>query len=177
MVTPNSYFSVGRRRIGMKIAVCPGSFDPITYGHLDIIERAAQMFDRVIVAVAVNPGKKHLFSMEERIAMIEESCKPFSNVSVGSFTGLLSDYVRQEQAQVIVRGLRAVSDFEIEFQMAIMNKRLYPGADTCFLMTRPRYSYLSSSLVKEIAGLGGNVGDFVPEGVVRKLSEKMNRPT
>jgi len=160
----------------MKVAVYPGSFDPVTFGHLDIIERSAQIFDRVVVAVAVNPGKKPLFSMEDRMAMIADACQVFPNVTVGCFNGLLSDFVRQQKAQIIVRGLRAVSDFESEFQMALMNKKLYPGSETFFLMTRPKYSYLSSSIVKEIAGLGGDVSDFVPEAVTYKLTEKMDRP-
>lgn len=156
----------------MKKAIYPGSFDPITFGHLDIIERAAQVFQEVIVAIAVNPGKNPLFSMEERLAMIEETCRDFPNVRTAHFNGLLTDFVRREQAQVIIRGLRAVTDFEIELQMALMNKRLYPEAETFFLVTRPQYSYLSSSIVKEIAGFGGDVSDFVPQVVARRLYKK-----
>ncbi|KUK30999.1 MAG: Phosphopantetheine adenylyltransferase [Thermoanaerobacterales bacterium 50_218] len=159
----------------MRIAVYPGSFDPITYGHLDIIERAAQIFDRVIVAVCVNPDKRPLFSMEERMEMIAQECAHLPNVEVKCFRGLLSDFVRQQNASVIVRGLRAVSDFETEFQMALMNRKLNPHAETMFLVAHPKYSYLSSSIVKEIASLGGEVTDFVSEQVALRLKEKFSK--
>ncbi len=156
----------------MKVAVYPGSFDPITYGHLDIIERAALIFDKVIVAVCINPGKQPLFSLEERVEMISRECAPFSNVEVGSFRGLLSDFVRQRNARAIVRGLRAISDFENEFQMALMNRKLNPAAETIFLVSQPKYSYLSSSIVKEVASLGGDVAGFVSKRVATRLREK-----
>ncbi|NPV28146.1 MAG: pantetheine-phosphate adenylyltransferase [Firmicutes bacterium] len=156
----------------MKVAVYPGSFDPITYGHLDIIERAALIFDKVIVAVCINPGKQPLFSIEERVEMITRECKHLPNVEVGSFRGLLSDFVRQQEARAIVRGLRAISDFESEFQMALMNRKLNPAAETVFLVSQPKYSYLSSSIVKEIASLGGDVTGFVSDQVASRLKEK-----
>ncbi|HAA90180.1 MAG: Phosphopantetheine adenylyltransferase [Thermoanaerobacterales bacterium 50_218] len=157
----------------MKIAVYPGSFDPITYGHLDIIERATLIFDKVIVAVCVNPNKKPLFSMEERMKMIAQECAHLPNVEIKCFRGLLSDFVQRENAQVIIRGLRAISDFENEFQMALVNRKLNPNVETLFLMAHPRYSYLSSSVVKEIASLGGKVTDFVSEQVALQLREKL----
>ncbi|MDH7576822.1 MAG: pantetheine-phosphate adenylyltransferase [Bacillota bacterium] len=156
----------------MKVAVYPGSFDPITYGHLDIIERAALIFDKVVVAVCINPGKKPLFSIEERVEMIGRECVHLPNVEVGYFRGLLSDFVRQQEAHAIVRGLRAISDFENEFQMALMNRKLYPAAETVFLVSQPKYSYLSSSIVREIASFGGDVTGFVSKQVAMQLQEK-----
>lgn len=159
----------------MKIAVYPGSFDPITYGHLDIIERASLIFDKIIVAVCINPGKQPFFSMEERVEMITQECAHLPNVKVECFQGLLSDFVRQQHARAVVRGLRAISDFESEFQMAHMNKKLNPEAETIFLMAQPKYSYLSSSIVKEIASLGGEVTGFVSKQVVMRLKEKFSK--
>lgn len=153
-------------------AVCPGSFDPVTSGHLDIIERASRLFSRVIVAVAVNPEKRPLFTLEERKAMLQEVCRPFPNVEVDVLTGLLVDYCRSKGAQVIIRGLRAISDFEFELQQALMNSRMAPDIETVFLMTRPEHSFLSSSLIKEIASLGGEVSGLVPPLVEAKLRER-----
>jgi pantetheine-phosphate adenylyltransferase len=158
--------------IDMAIAVYPGSFDPITYGHLDIIERAAAIFDRVIVAVCLNPGKQPLFTMEERVEMIARESARIPNTEVNCFKGLLTEFVQRENARIIVRGLRAISDFEIEFQMALMNRKLSAEVETVFLVAQPKYSYLSSSIVKEIASLGGDIGDLVSEQVARHLQER-----
>jgi len=155
----------------MKIAVYPGSFDPVTNGHLDIIERGAQLFDKLVVAVAKNPGKEPLFTLEERILMLEKSLSHLSNVEVSYFRGLLVDFARAEQASVILRGLRAMSDFEYEFQMASVNRKI-GDIETVFMMTANEYAYLSSSAVKEVASLGGCVKDFVPQHVVEVLIEK-----
>ncbi|MGC8971410.1 MAG: pantetheine-phosphate adenylyltransferase [bacterium] len=159
----------------MKRAVYPGSFDPITNGHIDIIKRASKLFDELIVAVLVNPAKAPLFTVEERIELIKKSLNDMSNVRVDNFDGLLAHYVSKINADVIVRGLRAVSDFETEFQMALMNKRLNPDVEIVFLMTSYEYSYLSSGIVKEVVRLGGNVSGLVPECVEAKLLEKLGR--
>ncbi|MBM7867031.1 pantetheine-phosphate adenylyltransferase [Heliobacterium gestii] len=156
----------------MTVAVYPGSFDPITKGHLDIVERAAQIFNEVIVAVAINPNKKPLFTMDERVEMIRMASSHIPNVRVESFSGLLVDFTRKQGAQAIVRGLRAVSDFEVEFQMALMNKRLYPEAETVFMATHTDYAFLSSSMVKEVASFGGEVSDYLPPAVLKKMAEK-----
>ena len=156
----------------MKLAIYPGSFDPVTNGHLDIIERASYIFDRVIVAVSVNAGKSPLFTVEERIALLTSTVKPFNNVSVDSFNGLTVNYTFQKQAQAIIRGLRAISDFENEFQMALTNKKMHPEVETLFLMAQAQWSFLSSSVVKEVASFGGCVKDFVPEVVEQQLIEK-----
>lgn len=157
----------------MKLAICPGSFDPITLGHLDIIQRAALMFDRVIVAVLVNPGKNPAFTVEERIDMIRRAVCDIPNVEIECFDGLLADYARQRNAQVVVRGLRAVTDFEYEFQMALANRKMNPDTDTVFLTTSAQYMYLSSSMVKSIACFGGDISDFVPECICREISERL----
>ncbi|MEN6371992.1 MAG: pantetheine-phosphate adenylyltransferase [Armatimonadota bacterium] len=156
-------------------AVCPGSFDPVTCGHIDVIERAARVFEEVIVAVAPNPAKKHLFSLEERIEMLQETTSHLQNVRVDYFDGLLVDYVRQQNAGVIVKGLRALSDFELEFQMALVNRNLTPEVETVFMMTGAEYSYVSSSIVREIAGFGGSVKGLVPETVEYRLKEKFRK--
>jgi pantetheine-phosphate adenylyltransferase len=148
----------------MSRAVCPGSYDPVTNGHVDIIERAAGLFDEVVVAVGVNTTKKGLFDLGERMGLVSGVTGQWSNVRVGSWEGLLVDYCRENCIQAIVKGLRAVSDFDYELQMAQMNKRL-SGVDTLFMPTNPIYSYLSSSLIKEVATFGGDVAHLVPEAV------------
>jgi pantetheine-phosphate adenylyltransferase len=156
----------------LQIGIYPGSFDPITYGHIDIIERSAKLVDRLIVAVLSNPQKKPLFTIDERIYMIKESVSHLENIEIDSFNGLLIDFAQLKNAKVIVKGLRAVSDFEYELQMALMNKKLNNNIETIFIMTSSRYSYLSSSIVKEIASFGGCVGDLVPPIVRANLGEK-----
>ncbi len=153
-------------------ALCPGTFDPVTNGHLDIIERACQQFDAVVVAVFENPDKLPLFGVEERVAMLKEATAELSNVQVHSFSGLLVEYARQTGSKVIVKGLRAVSDFESEIQMAQMNRRL-AGIETLFMPTAPKWSFLSSSLVKEAARFGGDVTGLVPAAVRDRLAEKL----
>ncbi|WP_165988727.1 pantetheine-phosphate adenylyltransferase [Streptomyces sp. YIM 98790] len=159
----------------MRRAVCPGSFDPITNGHLDIIERATKLFDVVHVAVMINKSKQGLFSIEERIALIEEVTGESGNVVVESFHGLLVDYCKQRDIPAIVKGLRAVSDFDYELQMAQMNNGL-SGVETLFIPTNPTYSFLSSSLVKEVATWGGDVSHLLPEPVLTALLGKLRRP-
>jgi pantetheine-phosphate adenylyltransferase len=154
------------------LAVYPGSFDPLTNGHVDIISRGARMFDRIIVAILVNAEKSPMFSMEERVEIAREVFKPHPTVEVDTFNGLLVDYVQRKQAQVIVRGLRAVSDFEFEFQMALMNQRLNPAIETVFMMPAEQYTYISSRLIKEVFTLGGRVHGLVPELVEQRLREK-----
>lgn len=161
-----------RNRDG-RLAICPGSFDPITLGHLDIIRRAALLFDRVIVAVLVNPGKQPSFTAEERMDMIRRAVADIPNIEVECFGGLLADYARQKNAQVIVRGLRAVTDFEYEFQMALANSKMNPQVDTVFLTTSVQYMYLSSSMVKSIGCFGGDIADFVPACLSREISERL----
>jgi pantetheine-phosphate adenylyltransferase len=153
-------------------AVYPGSFDPITNGHLDIIERASHLFGELVVAVVRNPSKTPLFSQSEREDMIRQLVADKPNVRVTSFSGLLVKFVESEQATVIVKGLRALSDFEIEFQMALLNRQLNPRIETTFLMTADRYAFLSSSSVKEISSLGGNVRDMVPPLVAQQLATR-----
>jgi pantetheine-phosphate adenylyltransferase len=156
------------------IAIYPGSFDPITNGHLDIIQRGAKLFDEVIVAILVNPEKAPLFGLEERVAMIRTIVnEQFSNVKVDTFEGLLVEYAMRQNAQVIVRGIRAVSDYEYELQMALMNRRLEPRIETVFMMPAEAYSYLSSRLVREVFKFGGSVEGLVPPLVQQKLREKM----
>ena len=159
-----------------KTAIYPGSFDPITFGHVDVIERSSRLFDHVVVAILTNPQKAPLFSVQERIEFMNEILKPrFTNVEVDVFHGLLVDYAIQKKAQVIVRGIRAISDYEYELQMALMNRRLAPGIETVFMMPAENYSYLSSRLVKEIAELGGSVTGLVP-GVIEKRLKQRFKP-
>ncbi len=160
----------------MTTAIYPGSFDPLTFGHFDIIERSARLFDHVIVAILTNTQKAPLFTVDERIDIMREILKPrFPNVEVDLFHGLLVDYAKQKQAQVIVRGIRAVSDYEYEFQMALMNRRLSPSIETVFMVPAEKYSYLSSRLVKEIAELGGSVTGLVPESVEKRLKQRFEK--
>ncbi|NPV26376.1 MAG: pantetheine-phosphate adenylyltransferase [Firmicutes bacterium] len=158
----------------MKIGVYPGSFDPVTNGHLDIVERATKIFDQVIVAVIHNPRKSSLFTIEERVQMLLEATRSNPHVCVDSFTGLLMDYVNKKGALAVIRGLRAVSDFDYEMQMALMNNKLSPNVETIFIISSPQYIYLSSSNIKEVAMLGGCVKGLVPECVEEKLLEKIN---
>lgn len=155
-----------------KVSVYPGSFDPITNGHVDIIERALQIFDRLIVAVAYNPNKRGLFSVEERLEMIRIVLKNDPRIIMASFDGLLVDFVKKQGANVIIRGLRAVSDFEYEFQMTLMNRKLNRKVDTMFLMTGYKWFYTSSTIIKEAASLGGSVRGLVPDIVNQRLKEK-----
>ena len=156
----------------MRRAVCPGSFDPVTNGHVDIVGRAAGLFDEVVVAVLINKSKRSLFTVEERMGMLEEVTAPFGNVTVDSFHGLLVDYCRAHDIRAIVKGLRAVTDFDYELQMAQMNQRL-SGVDTLFMSTSPEYSFVSSSLVKEVATFGGDVAHLLPEPVHRRMLERL----
>lgn len=158
---------------GMETVVYPGTFDPITNGHTDLVERAARLFERVIVAVAVNPGKGTAFPVETRVTLAREVLGHIANVEVCSFDILLADFVRQRKARVILRGLRAVSDFEYEFQLASMNRRLAPEVETLFLTPAEQYAYISSSLVREISSLGGDVTPFVHRNVVAALSARI----
>lgn len=156
------------------LAVYPGSFDPLTNGHVDIITRGARIFDRIIVAILINAEKAPLFEMTERLEIAKEVFKEFPNVEVDTFDGLLVDYVERRRAHVIVRGLRAVSDFEFEFQMALMNRRLNGKIETVFMMPAEQYSYISSRLIKEVFSLGGRVHGLVPDTVEERLRQKVN---
>ena len=155
------------------VAIFPASFDPVTNGHLDLVARARAVFDELIVAVAENPDKRGLFSVEERMEMLEAVIGREPGVRIVSFEGLLVDYAREVGARVVIRGLRAVVDFEYEFEMALMNKHLYPDIETLFMMTSQQYFYVSASRVKELVRFGGNVDDFVPPLVAKKLGEKL----
>ncbi len=153
-------------------AVYPGTFDPVTNGHLDIIERASGLFDEVIVGIAHNINKNPVFTKEERKELVQESVKKFSNVKVEIFSGLLVDFALEKKAKVVIRGLRAVSDFEYEFQMSLTNRKLAPCVTTVFLMPNEKYTYLNSSLVRELAKFNGDVKSFVPPAVRKKLASK-----
>ena len=156
------------------IAVCPGSFDPIHNGHLDIVERCRPLFDEVVVGVLHNEGKDPLFSVDERVSMIQELVRPWDDVRVESFSGLLVHFMDAIGARVVVRGLRAVSDFEYEFQMAMMNRRLNPGVETVFMTPREEFSFLSSRLAKEAFSLGGDIRGLVPDLVLERLDRRLN---
>lgn len=156
------------------LAICPGSFDPVTYGHLDIIQRGAKIFDHVIITVFNNESKAPLFTVDERIELLREVTKDLSNVSVDSSSRLLIDYAREKRADVILRGLRAVSDFEYELQITSMNRKLDEHIETFFMMTNNQYSFLSSSIVKEVAKYQANVADIVPKAVEKALKQKFN---
>lgn len=157
----------------MKIAVYPGSFDPVTMGHLDIIKRSSDIFDRIIIGVLINGTKQPLFSVDERIDMIKRITKDIDNVEVLSFSGLLVDFMKQNNANIIIRGLRMISDFENEFQMALMNKKLDNNIETLFMMTNSRYSYISSSLIKEIAKFDGCLKDLIPDELIPIITKKI----
>lgn len=161
----------------MKIAVCPGSFDPVTIGHLDIISRASKLFDRVIVVVMSNSAKSPLFTQVERMELLHRAIDSvgIDNVTVDCYDGLLADYVKMRNATAIVKGLRAMSDFEYEFQMALTNRKIYPEAETVFLTTAAENMYLSSSLVKQVAQLGGEIADFVPECILPDITDKFRK--
>ena len=157
-----------------KIAIYPGSFDPVTNGHIDIIERGLKVFDRVIVTILENPSKNAMFTIDERMALLEESLQSFENIEVASYGGLLVDFAQKRGANAILRGMRAVSDFEFEFQMALMNRRLNREIQTVFLMTGLRWIFTSSSIIKEAAKFGGNIESMVPPAVQRKLEERFS---
>ena len=161
--------------LGMRRAIYPGSFDPVTNGHLDVVERAGKLFDEVIVAVAQNDEKQPLFSLGERLDMLKQTVGKLANVRIAQFDGLLVEFARVEKANAVIRGLRAVSDFEFEFQMALMNRKLEGSVETIFLMPKEEYTYLSSRIVKEIARLGGDVSAFVPAPVAKALAAKLKR--
>jgi len=156
----------------MKLGIYPGTFDPVTYGHIDILTRALKIFDRVLVLVAKHPEKKSLFTAEERLEMVKEVIRDIKNVEADKYRGLLVDYLRDKNATAVIRGMRVVSDFEYEFQMALMNRHLYPEIDIIFFFPSKEYTYLSSSIIKEVFLLGGDVSKFVPPYVIKKLEEK-----
>ena len=158
-----------------KVAVYPGSFDPVTFGHLDIIKRASTIFDHLIVSVFVHSSKKHMFSVEERVAMLKAALKGKKNVSVDCFEGLLVDYVKKKKTKVVIRGLRAISDLDYEFQIAAANRTLYPDIETVFFMPRQRYTYLSSSVVRDIAHFSGDVSKLVPPHVVKAIAARRKK--
>jgi pantetheine-phosphate adenylyltransferase len=159
----------------MRRAIYPGSFDPVTNGHIDVIERARKLFDEVVVAVAHNDEKQPLFTLEERLELLRQTAGKIESVGIAHFNGLLVDFAMKQEAVAVVRGLRAVSDFEFEFQMALMNRKLQGAVETIFLMPKEEYTYLSSRIIKEIARLGGDVSGFVPEIVAKALSEKLGK--
>ena len=161
--------------MAIRTAIYPGTFDPLTLGHVDIITRGSSLFDKIIVAVLRNVDKSPLFSVEDRIEIIKEAFADRDNVETDVFTGLLVDYAKAKKAAAIVRGIRAISDFEYEFQMALMNRRLAPSIETVYMMPAEEYSYVSSRLVKEVAELGGSVHGLVPAGVERRLKEKLGK--
>jgi len=157
------------------LAIYPGTFDPLTLGHVDLIKRAARLFGRIIIAISAKPRKATMFTPEERLAMANRLCAQIPKVEAEIFDGLLVDYIREKGAHVIIRGLRAFSDFEYEFQMALTNRQMAPDIETLFMMTKESYSFLSSSMVREVAALGGDTGKFVPDFVQNELKEKIKR--
>ena len=157
----------------MKIAICPGSFDPITKGHVDILERTSKLFDKVYAVVMVNPSKKPTFSTEERVEMIKKCTAHLNNVEAESYAGLIADYAKEKNACTLVKGLRAVTDFEYEFQQALTNKKLNPNLETLFMVTNQEYMYLSSTIVRQIAEFGGDIEQFVPHEIKDELIKKM----
>jgi pantetheine-phosphate adenylyltransferase len=159
----------------MRRAIYPGSFDPVTNGHLDVIERARKLFDEVIVAVAHNDEKQPLFTFQERLDLLQQTVGKIDNVRISQFGGLLVEFAVEQMAVAVIRGLRAVSDFEFEFQMALMNRKLESAVETIFLMPKEEYTYLSSRIIKEMARLGGDVSSFVPAGVAKALAKKFTR--
>jgi pantetheine-phosphate adenylyltransferase len=154
-------------------AIYPGSFDPMTNGHLDLIARGSKIFDHLVVAILNNSAKNPLFSVEERVEMLTEGIRPFENVSVATFDGLLVDFARDQNAQAVVRGIRAISDYEYELQMALMNRRLSPELETVFMMPAAKYSYVSSRIVKHVFQLGGSVAGLVPDSVIERLERRV----
>jgi pantetheine-phosphate adenylyltransferase len=166
-----------RRQFLEQRAIYPGSFDPVTYGHLDLVNRALRVFPRLVVAVAINPRKKPMFSVEERVQMLQEAMTDLKGVEVDSFNGLLVDYARRQKAYIVIRGLRALSDFENEFQMAHMNHRLAPDLETLFMMTGDEHFYVSSQTVKEVAYFGGDLSGLVPKSVLQRLIDRAKEPT
>jgi len=162
--------------MGMRTVVYPGSFDPVTNGHLDVIERAARLFDKVVVAVAENESKHPLFTMSERCRLVRKAAAHLPGVEVDAFTGLLMDYVKRHSARIVIRGLRAVSDFEFEFQLALMNRKLNEQVETLFMVPKDTYTFLSSRIVKEICHLGGDISAFVPPEVEVALKRKLRPP-
>ena len=162
----------------MRTAIYPGTFDPVTYGHIDIVHRAAELFDKVIIAIANDTNKETLFTLEERLALWQyeaERDEKLRDVTVTTFTGLTVEFARQNQATALIRGLRALTDFEYEFQLALMNKKMNPGVETVFLITRSDYSFISSSIIKTVAKLDGPIRDFVPENVEKALRKKLKQ--
>ncbi len=159
----------------MRIAICPGSFDPITKGHLNVIERASKLFDKIIVVVMVNPDKKLSFTDEQRVRFIKQSTKHIDNIEVDTYHGLVVDYAKEKGACSIIRGLRALTDFEYEFQMSLINKKLNPEVETLFLNTSEEYMYLSSSMVKQISSFGGDISDFVPSPILQEITDNIKR--
>ncbi len=159
----------------MRIAICPGSFDPVTKGHLDIIERSAKLFDTVIVLVMINPNKTPSFTAQERADFLRIATKNLPNVKVDSYSGLLAEYAHNAGACTIIKGLRAVTDFEFEFQQALTNKKLNPELETMFVITEPKYMYLSSSMVRQVAYFGGDVSDFLPDGICEDIVKRLTQ--
>jgi pantetheine-phosphate adenylyltransferase len=167
------FFCAGNE-VAMRKAIYPGSFDPVTFGHLDIIERSSKIVDELVIGVLNNSAKNSLFSLEERVSMLKEMTKQYPNVTVASFNGLLVDYMKEIGATINIRGLRAVTDFEYELQIAQTNRVQHPDMETIFLTTNLKYSYLSSTIVKEFASYGGDISKFVPESIIDKIYEKYN---